>query len=63
VDTWSIEIFSMNGAQVARVEQDVLQRNTYNEWVWDASDVSNGVYLAQIVAGNSSEIIKIAVIR
>ncbi|MBC8376241.1 MAG: T9SS type A sorting domain-containing protein [FCB group bacterium] len=63
VDTWSIEIFSMSGAQVARIEQDVLQQHSYNEWLWDASDVSNGVYLAQIVAGNSSEIIKIAVIR
>ena len=63
VDTWSIEIFSMNGAQVVQVELDILQRNSYNEWVWDASDVSNGVYLAQIVAGKSSEIIKIAVIR
>ena len=63
VETWSIEIFSMNGAQIARVEQDVLQTNSYNEWLWDASGVSNGVYLAQIVAGNDSEIIKIAVIR
>mgnify|MGYP002630051858 CR=1 FL=1 len=63
VDSWSIEIFSMNGAQVVQVELDILQRNSYNEWVWDASDVSNGVYLAQIVAGKSSEIIKIAVIR
>ena len=63
VETWSIEIFSMNGAQVAHIEQDVLQPNSFNEWLWDASDVSNGVYLAQIVAGSSSEIIKIAVIR
>ena len=63
VDTWSIEIFSMNGAQLVQVDLDILQRNSYNEWVWDASDVSNGVYLAQIAAGKSSEIIKIAVIR
>ena len=63
VDTWSIEIFSLNGAQVVHTELDILQRNSYNEWVWDASDVSNGVYLAQIVAGDASEIIKIAVIR
>jgi len=63
VDSWSIEIFSLNGAQVVHTELDILQRNSYNEWVWDASDVSNGVYLAQIVAGDASEIIKIAVIR
>ncbi len=63
VQQWSIEIFSMNGSQVVYSELDVQQSNSYNEWIWDASDVSNGVYLAKIVAGNSSEIIKIAVIR
>jgi hypothetical protein len=63
VDSWDIEIFSMNGALVSKVELDILQRNSYNEWVWNASAVSNGVYLAQIKAGNSSEIIKIAVVR
>ncbi len=63
VDSWSIEIFSMSGAQVVYSKQDILQPNTYNEWIWDASNVSNGVYLAKIVAGNASEIIKIAVIR
>ncbi len=63
IEEWSIEIFSMNGSQVVFTTQEVLQQNTYNEWVWNASDVSNGVYLAKIVAGNSSEIIKIAVVR
>jgi len=63
VQEWSIEIFSMNGSQVVYTEQEVLQPNSYNEWVWDASNVSSGVYLAKVVAGNSSEIIKIAVIR
>ena len=63
VDTWSIEIFSLNGAQVAYVELDVQQRNTHNEWLWDAAAVSNGVYLAQVIADGKSEIIKIAVIR
>ncbi len=63
VDSWSIEIFSMNGSQVVYVEETVLQTNSYNEWLWDASEVSNGVYLAQITAGKTSELIKIAVIR
>ncbi|MBT4132358.1 MAG: T9SS type A sorting domain-containing protein [Candidatus Marinimicrobia bacterium] len=63
VDTWSIEIFSMSGAQVTRIEQDVLQQNSFNEWTWDAAEVSNGVYLAQVVAGDASEIVKIAIIR
>ncbi len=63
VDSWSIEIFSLNGAQVLFKELDVQQVNTYNEWVWDASGVSNGVYLAQVVAGGQAEIIKIAIIR
>lgn len=62
-DTWSIEIFSLSGAQVLFIEQEVMQKNAHNEWVWDASSVSNGVYLAQVVAGDKSEIIKIAVIR
>ena len=63
VDSWTIEIFSMNGSQVIFTEQFVTQSNAYNEWVWDASSVSNGVYLAQIVAGGKAEIIKIAIIR
>ncbi|MCF7824393.1 MAG: T9SS type A sorting domain-containing protein [Candidatus Marinimicrobia bacterium] len=63
VDKWSIEIFSLNGAQIAFKELEVEQHHAYNEWDWDASAVSNGVYLAQIVAGDSSEIIKIAIIR
>ncbi len=62
-DTWTVEIFSMNGAQVAYHEEAVRQNNTYNEWVWDASQVSNGVYLAQISSGGDAEIIKIAIIR
>lgn len=63
VDTWTIEIFSLSGAQIAYSEQTVIQHNSFNEWVWDASSVSNGVFLAQIQAGNKSEIIKIAIIR
>lgn len=63
VDEWSIEIFSVNGAQIAYAEQDVAQPFAYNEWVWDTSDVSNGVYMAHIVTGGISEIIKIAVVR
>ena len=63
IDEWSIEIFSLNGAQVDYIELNVQQQHAYNEWQWDASAVSNGVYLAQIVAGNQSEMIKIAVIR
>lgn len=63
VEDWTIEIFSLNGAQVAWTERQVFQKNSYNEWVWNTSDVSNGVYLAQITAGGSAEIIKIAVIR
>ncbi len=63
VDTWTIEIFSLNGAQVAFVELNVQQINTHNEWVWDASGVSNGLYLAQVIADGKAEIIKIAIIR
>ena len=63
VDEWTIEIFSMNGAHVHRSELAVDQKHSFNEWVWDASNVSNGVYIAQISAGGSAEIIKIAVIR
>ncbi len=63
VDTWTIEIFSLSGAQVAYKGLDVQQQNGYNEWVWDASALSNGVFLAQIVAGDQAEIIKIAIIR
>ncbi len=63
VDEWSIEIFSLNGAQVGFVALDVEQQNSYNEWTWDTSDVSNGVYLTQVSAGGKSDIIKIAVIR
>lgn len=63
LDTWSIEIFSLNGAQILFKELDVQLEHSYNEWVWDASGVPNGVYLAQVVAGGQAEIIKIAVIR
>lgn len=63
VDVWSVEIFSLSGAQIYYTEQTVLQKNAYNEWTWDASSVSNGVFLAQIIAGNKAEIIKIAIIR
>ena len=63
VETWSIEIFSVNGSQSDYIELDVDQKYAYNEWAWDASSVSNGVYLAHIVAGEFSEVIKIAVIR
>ncbi|NQV49753.1 MAG: T9SS type A sorting domain-containing protein [Candidatus Marinimicrobia bacterium] len=63
VDTWTIEIFSLSGAQVTFSEQVVSQQNAYNEWIWDASSFSNGVYLAQLSAGNATEIIKIAIIR
>ncbi|MCF7807847.1 MAG: hypothetical protein K9N38_04930 [Candidatus Marinimicrobia bacterium] len=63
VDEWSIEIFSINGSQVAYEELDVEQQNAYNEWVWDASAVSNGVFMVQVVAGDMAEIFKIAVIR
>ncbi|NQV15724.1 T9SS type A sorting domain-containing protein [bacterium] len=63
VDTWSVEIFSLSGAQIKFFDQDVGQNNAYNELIWDAGGVSNGVYLAQVVAGEQSEIIKIAIIR
>ena len=63
VDTWSVEIFSLSGAQVYYSEQAVSQQNTYNELIWDTSSISNGVFLAQIIAGNKAEIIKIAIIR
>lgn len=63
MDQWSIEIFSVNGSQLEYIELDVHQKYAYNEWVWDASEVSNGVYIAHVVAGDLSEIIKIAVIR
>ena len=63
VDTWIVEIFSLSGAQVAYQELTTLQKNSYNEWVWDASDVSNGVFVAQVSAGSEAQIIKIAVIR
>jgi len=63
VDKWRIEIFSMNGSQVASAELPVLQKHSYNEWVWDSAKVSNGLYLAQVSAGGQAEIIKIAVIR
>ncbi|MCF7922477.1 MAG: T9SS type A sorting domain-containing protein [Candidatus Marinimicrobia bacterium] len=63
VDTWKIEIFSLSGAQVAFAELDVTQKNSYNEWVWDTSALSNGVYLAQIAADGKAEIVKIAIIR
>jgi hypothetical protein len=62
-DEWSIEIFSMNGSQLDYVELDVDQNFAYNEWVWDASSVSNGVYLVHVLAGELSEILKVAVIR
>jgi len=63
VDNWKIEIFSLSGAQVAFAELDVTQKNSYNEWIWDTSALSNGVYLAQIAADGKSEIVKIAIIR
>jgi len=62
-DTWRIEIFSLDGHQIKYVDQPVEQQQAYNEWDWDASQVSNGVYLAQVSAGGQAEIIKIAVIR
>ncbi|MEA3288329.1 MAG: T9SS type A sorting domain-containing protein [Candidatus Marinimicrobia bacterium] len=63
VDNWTIEIFSLSGSQISYVDLDVKQQNSYNEWVWDASAASNGVFLAQISAGDQAEIIKIAIIR
>ncbi|MCF7827327.1 MAG: T9SS type A sorting domain-containing protein, partial [Candidatus Marinimicrobia bacterium] len=63
VDIWKIEIYSLSGAQVAFAEMDVTQKNTYNEWIWDTSALSNGVYLAQIAADGKAEIVKIAIIR
>ncbi len=62
-ENWSIDIYSLNGAQVAYTEHPVLQKNAHNEWVWDAATVSNGVYLAHISVDGHSEIIKIAIIR
>jgi len=63
VSTWQIKIFTLSGGQIANEELVVSQPNSYNEWVWDASNISNGVFLAQISAGNKAEIIKIAIIR
>lgn len=63
VSTWQIKIFTLSGGQIANEELLVSQPNSYNEWVWDASNISNGVFLAQISAGNTAEIIKIAIIR
>ena len=63
VDTWQIDIYSLSGAKVLHHELDVDQHNSYNEWVWDASSLSNGVFLGQVTAGDRSEIIKIAIIR
>jgi hypothetical protein len=62
-DTWTIEIFSMDGHQVAYADLNVTRQNAYNEWIWDTGALSNGVYLAQIRAGGQAQIIKIAIIR
>lgn len=63
VDLWKVEIFSLSGARITQAEFVVEQPNSYHEWTWDTSDISNGLYVAQVSAGNSAEIIKIAIIR
>lgn len=59
-ETWSIDIYSLAGFNIESYESDVLYPG-YQEWTWDVSDISNGIYLANVTAGNQSKIIKIAV--
>lgn len=63
VDSWKIEVFSMSGARVTQADLDVHLPNSYHEWIWDVSSISNGLYVAQISAGDATQIIKIVVIR
>ena len=68
VNDVEIMIFDMAGEFVHTLQGEHIQKNEFNETVWDVSGVSSGVYLARVTATgvngkSSSTIIKIAVVK
>lgn len=65
---WEVDIFSLSGGRVARLQASNPIKNTFNELEWDTSDIGNGVYLVRVeVTGtdgvSTAKILKVMVIH
>ncbi len=67
VTSWRIRIFTTAGNEVIDVAPVPVSSHAVNEWRWDVSNLSNGLYLIQLEAeGNGKKeqvLIKAAVVR
>lgn len=68
VKSWKVDIFAMSGLQIDRLESEIVDINSYNEMVWNTTNVGNGIYLARVESkgldgSTASKIVKVMVIH